>query len=250
MQKIKSTIVLWVFAFLSFALMAQNSPRITQLLEEADTLIAENKLQEALSKTQEALSVSASNKQAQKYRINIYYLMLNYKEALRFADEALKNDPQDPEFLYLRGIIYNASGKYGKALDDFSIALESAKEEDKYRLLLNRGVAYHSLLEYELAMNDFSRSIELNDTVPSAYHGRAMLNYEIKDYQAAVNDFNQVLMLDQENAAILFNLGMSYFRLEEKEKACPLFQKSCTLGNKNACRMSLMECVKNIPKVP
>jgi len=64
-----------------------------------------------------------------------------------------------------------------------------------------------------------------------------------------VDDFNKVLELGQENSAILFNLGMSYFRLEQKEKACPLLQKSCTLGNKNACRMSLMECVKAIPEV-
>jgi tetratricopeptide (TPR) repeat protein len=229
--------------------LPQTSERITRLLAEADTLIAGNRLQEALSKTEEALSVSGSNKEAQQYRINIYYLMQNDKEALRFADDAVKQYPQDPDFLYLRGIINNSTGRYGKAVDDFTLALESAKKENLYKIYLNRGVAFHYLQDYEFAMTDFSKALELNDTAASVYQGRAMLHYEMKDYSAAVDDFNKVLELGQENAAVLFNLGMSYFRLEQKEKACPLLQKSCTLGNKNACRMSLMECVKAIPEV-
>jgi tetratricopeptide (TPR) repeat protein len=246
----KSTSLIFLFLFTWATGFPQDNTRITGLLEEADELMAVNKLGEALTKTEEALAISGSDKRALQYRINLYYLMQNNKEALRYADEALKRDPQDPEFLYLHGIINNSIGKYGKALDDFTEALKFARSDDYYKLLLNRGVAYHNLMEYESAMDDFTQSIELNDTVASAYHGRAMLNYELKDYTAAVNDFNKVLEMGQENAAILFNLGMSYFRLEEKDKACPLFQKSCTMGNKNACRMSLMECVKAIPEVP
>lgn len=227
----------------------QTGARIARLLAEADTLIAGNRLQEALSKTEEALSVSGNNKQAQQYRINIYYLMQDNKEALRYADDAIKRYPQDAEFLYLRGIINNSAGRYGRALDDFNAALKTAGDEARYMIYVNRGVANHYLLEYESAMDDFSRAIELNDTAAGGYQGRAMLHYEMKDYASAVGDFNKVLELGQENAAILFNLGMSYFRLEQKEKACPLLQKSCTLGNKNACRMSLMECVKTIPDV-
>ncbi|MBN2274972.1 MAG: tetratricopeptide repeat protein [Bacteroidales bacterium] len=242
--------LLLIFYFIWAPCFSQDNPRISGLLGEADLLIAENQLTEALAKTEEALSISGSNKKAQQYRINIYYLMQNNKEALRYADEALKKDSRNPDFLYLRGIINNSLGKYNKALDDFTDAFKSASNDDYYKLFLNRGVAYFNLFEYDAALEDFNQSIELNDTVASAYHSRAMLNYEMKDYAAAVDDFNKVLKLGQENAAIYFNLGMSYFRLEEKEKACPMLQKSCTMGNKNACRMSLMECVKTIPQIP
>jgi tetratricopeptide (TPR) repeat protein len=246
----KKTIPLLIFLlFLLATGFSQTNIRVSNLLAEADTLITAGKLTEALGKAEDALAISGNNKLAQQYRINIYYLMQNNKESLRFADEALKRYPQDPDFLYLRGIINNSTGKYGKALDDFSDALTSAKQEDLYKIYLNRGISYHYLLEYDQAMSDFSKAIELNDTAASVYHGRAMLNYEMKDYAAAVQDFNKVIGLGQENAAIFFNLGMSYFRLEEKDKACPLLQKSCSMGNKNACRMSLMECVKAIPEV-
>lgn len=245
----KFTLLITLFLFLWTTGIPQASSRITSLLAEADSLIAGNRLEEALAKTEEALSVSGSNKEAQQYRINIYYLMQNDKEALRYADDAIKRYPKDPDFLYLRGIINNSTGRYAKALDDFTAALELAKSQEMYKIYLNRGIAYQYLQEYESAMTDLTTSIELNDTAASVYQGRAMLHYEMKDYSAAVDDFNKVLELGQENSAILFNLGMSYFRLEQKEKACPLLQKSCTLGNKNACRMSLMECVKSIPEV-
>jgi tetratricopeptide (TPR) repeat protein len=245
----KITLLFYLLMLLWSTGIPQTNERLALLLAEADSLIAGNRLSEALSKTEEALSISGSNKAAQQYRINIYYLMQDDKEALRFADEALKRYAQDPDFLYLRGIINNSAGRYGKALDDLNDALLSANENDFYKIYLNRGLSYFYLLEYESAMTDFNKAIELNDTVAGVYQGRAMLHYEMKDYSDAVNDFNKVLELGQENATVLFNLGMSYFRLEQKDKACPLLQKSCTLGNKNACRMSLMECVKAIPEV-
>ena len=80
-----------------------------------------------------------------------------------------------------------------------------------------------NLLEYEQALADFSTSIEHNDTVASAYHSRAMVNYELHDYSAAVNDFLKALDLSEGNSALYFNLGMSYFRLNEKDKGLSLF---------------------------
>jgi tetratricopeptide (TPR) repeat protein len=77
-----------------------------------------------------------------------------------------------------------------------------------------------------------------------------MVNYELKDYSEAVEDFLKALTYSEGNSALYFNLGMSYYRLNEKGKACPHFHKSCTMGNTNACRMTLMECAKAIPVIP
>ena len=43
-------------------------------------------------------------------------------------------------------------------------------------------------------------------------------------------DFLKTLDYSEGNSALYFNLGMSYYRLNEKRKACPYFHKSCTLG--------------------
>jgi tetratricopeptide (TPR) repeat protein len=243
------TLFLAFLAMPAILLFAQEDKKISALLAEADILIISNNLSDALSKTQEAISLSPSNLQAMQKRINIFYLMNNDKEAIRYADDALKQYPDEPEFYYLRGIINNSREKYIKALDDFDQAINMQPGDNSYRSYLGRGVSHLNLLEYEQALSDFSKSIELNDTVASAYYSRALVNYEIKEYSTAVDDFLKVLDLTKENPALLFNLGMSYYRLNEKEKACPYFNKSCKLGNENACRMTLMECVKALPNI-
>jgi tetratricopeptide (TPR) repeat protein len=244
---------LFVFGMLlltAFHGMTQEDPRINAMLAEADGLITENKLAEALGKTQNAIELAPSNLQALQKRINIYFLMNDEKESIRYVDEAIKQYPDVTEFHYLRGIINNARGKYIRALDDFDQAIGLHPISNLYKYYLGRGVSHMNLLEYDLALADFTSSIEQNDTVAGAYHSRAMVNYEIKDYSAAIDDFLKALKHSEGNSALYFNLGMSYYRLSEKEKACPYFHKSCTLGNTNACRMTLMECAKAIPVIP
>lgn len=227
----------------------QDDTRVRVLLSEADACISGNNLIQALEKTKEALQLSSSNIPALLKQINLYFLMNKDKEAVHYADEAISLYPNEPEFYYIRGVIYNSREKYAKALDDFDRGIELKPISNIYKYYLGRGVSHLNLLEYDQALSDLSSAIEINDTVAGAYHSRAMVNYELHDYNAAVNDFLKVLEHSQGNAALYFNLGMSYYRLNENAKACPYFHKACTMGNNNACRMALMECTKAIPAV-
>jgi tetratricopeptide (TPR) repeat protein len=246
----KSIFALVLSMLFAFQANAQKESEVSVLLAEADGLVSENKLEEALVKTQHAIRLFPSSLEALQMRINLYFLMNNEKEAVRYAEEAVRKYPEVPEFYYLDGIINNARERYVKALDDFDRGIELQPSINLYKYYLGRGVSHMNLMEYEQAIADFSSSIEQNDTVASAYHSRAMVNYEIKDYAAAATDFLKVLDYSEGNAALYFNLGMSYYRLEQKDKACPYFHKACTLGNTNACRMTLMECAKAIPVIP
>jgi tetratricopeptide (TPR) repeat protein len=229
---------------------SQEDASVNALLVETDMLISKNNLTEALSKVQQAVERAPDNQLLLQKRINIYYLLNDEKESVRYADEAIRKYPDVGEFYYLRGVINNSREKYIRALDDFNQAINLPATDNMYRYYLGRGVSHMNLMEYDQALADFTTSIEQNDTVASAYHSRAMVNYEIHDYAAAAVDFLKALELSEGNAALYFNLGMSYYRLSEKDKACPYFHKSCTLGNTNACRMTLMECAKSIPVIP
>lgn len=242
-------LVIWLTGF-SSDLQSQENSRVQALLAEADKLTATNALEPALDKTREALRLSPSSIQALQRQINIYFLMKNDKEALRCAEEAIDSHPDAPDLYYLRGVIHNSRGKYGKALEDFEVGLSLKPGENEYKYYMGRGVSHLNLMEYEQALSDFTDAIARNDTLASAYYSRAMTSYEIKEYTSAVTDFLKALDFTTGNAALYFNLGMSYYRLEEKDKACPYFHKACTLGNTNACRMALMECAKALPAVP
>ncbi len=245
----RTAVILVILIFPLRLLMAQDNPRVKTLLAETDILIASKNLPEALNKTREVLNLASDNHQALQKQINIYFLMNDDKEALRLADEAVRKYPDMPAYYYLRGVILNTKEKFSKALDDFTRAIELEPGDILYRCYLGRGVSYMNLLEYDNALLDLTASIEKNDTVASTFHSRAMVNYELRDYSAAVNDFLKVLELSEGNSALYFNLGMSYYRLDDMEKACPNLNKACSMGNLNACRMSLMECAKVIPEV-
>jgi tetratricopeptide (TPR) repeat protein len=231
------------------ALKAQDE-KVNSLLKESDVLISSGKLSEALQKAREAVSISPQFHPAIQKEINILFLMKDEKESIRLADEAIDKYPDIAGYFYLRGIINNGRGKYSRALDDFTRAIELDQKDILYRCYLGRGLSYFNLLEYDAALTDLSQSIQQNDTVASAWYSRGMVNYELRDYPSAVQDFQKTLTYSEGNAALYFNLGMSYFRLNEKEKACPNFNKSCSMGNTSACRMTMMECVKAIPSVP
>jgi tetratricopeptide (TPR) repeat protein len=238
------------FLFFISAARAQDESRLNTLLKEADSFIAKNDLTQALAKTKEALYIAPDYHPALQKQINILFLMKDEKESVRLVEEAIHKYPDNPVYYYLRGVINNSREKYSRALDDFSKAIELNPGDLLYRCYLGRGVSYFKLLEYDEALSDLTASLEHNDTIPSAYYSRGMVNYEIRDYPSAINDFKKALELSPGNAELYFNLGMSYFRLNEKDKACPNFNKSCSLGNVNACKMTLMECAKAIPSLP
>ncbi len=195
------------------------------------------------------MSQDDANVKALLKQINEYFLMNRNKDALRIAEDAIATYPDEAEFYYLRGVIYNSLEKYGKARDDFNRGIELKPVSNAYKYYLGRGVSHMNLADYDQSLSDLSSAIEMNDTVASAYHCRAMVNYELKEYTTAVENFLKALEYSQGNAALYFNLGMSYYRLNEKEQACPYLHKACTMGNNNACRMALMECAKAIPTV-
>jgi tetratricopeptide (TPR) repeat protein len=234
----------------TYPICAQDINRVTTLLNEADALIAANDLSAALVKTRDALAIAPESHPAMQKQINILFQMNDEKESVRLVEESIKKYPGEAGYHYLRGIINNGHQRYSRALEDFSRAIEMNPTELLYRCYLGRGVSYFNLLELDEALADLTTSIEHNDTVASTYYSRAMVNYELKEYEAAINDFQKSLDFSEGNAALYFNLGMSYYRLEQFDKACPNLNKSCSMGNINACRMSLMECAKGIPELP
>jgi tetratricopeptide (TPR) repeat protein len=181
-------------------------------------------------------------------QINILFAVNDDKESMRMIDEAVRREPSNPRYHYIRGILNNSRQKYSRALDDFSKAIDMDPGQSLlYRCYLGRGVSYMNLMEYDQALADLNTSIEKNDTVAVAYYSRGRVNYELKDYEASVKDYLRILEFSEGNGTLYFNLGMAYYRLDEKDNACRSLNKACTLGNTNACRMSLMECAKAIP---
>jgi TPR repeat protein len=69
-----------------------------------------------------------------------------------------------------------------------------------------------------------------------------MLKYEEKEYDEALKYFNKAIQYENDNPIIFYNLAMSYLRSDDMENACYYFNKSCSLGYRNACKVYLLQC--------
>ena len=57
-------------------------------------------------------------------------------------------------------------------------------------------------------------------------------------------DFNAVIELDPKNPFAFYNRGMINFKQGKKLESCDDFHTACELGNTNACKMVINNCIK------
>jgi tetratricopeptide (TPR) repeat protein len=84
-----------------------------------------------------------------------------------------------------RALAYMDLGKYGRAVDDFTKAIEARKGKADYFYYENRAGAYIKLGDYEKAIKDFDKAIEMN------LEGFTMLG-NVSQFRAAYPEYNDL----------------------------------------------------------
>lgn len=97
---------------------------------------------------------------------------------------------------------------------------------------LQRGLAYNHLEEYQKALNDFNRVLELDSDNVDAYNFRGTMYFRVGDYEQALADYDQAMKIDPDYALLYFNRGYVRIELGEIERAIEDFQKGANLAKK------------------
>ena len=168
--------------------------------------------------------------------------MQNFKDAVKTVEDALKTFPNDAELHYVHGLLNFQRGKPKHALEDYDRALSVNPKWNPFQVYLNRGFANDALLDPERAIQDFSKAISADPNAASAYIARGNTRYILMQYKEAVEDFKKAEILSPDNATITYNIGMAYHKDDDRNSACRYFQKSCSQGNTNACKMVVLNC--------
>jgi len=164
------------------------------------------------------------------------------KEAIQLIEDNLKRDSEAPAFYYARGMLLYFREKYSKAIEDFNRVIEIDPNYNPFNVYLNRGVTLLELLEFDEAKENLDKAITFGKERASAYHSRGRVYYKMEDYEKAVSDFNTALELNPDNDVTYYNLGMAYLRMDDLLNACESFHRSCSMDNRNSCRMVLLNC--------
>jgi tetratricopeptide (TPR) repeat protein len=171
-----------------------------------------------------------------------YADMMNYKLAIPYFQKAIQLDPTKNYWLYELGLICYAMHDDKNALKYILEAGEKGYKKDN-DYLENLAIAYLNVgdLEHGVAMLDEilkRKPSDLNilNMVAEAYY------YKGK-YQLAIDYWDRVLEYDKTSASSLFMIGMAYQKKGEKEKGIALCDKAIEMdpnlaGNKQKKMMA------------
>lgn len=145
-----------------------------------------------------------------------------------FNDEQIKEAKKEETVhnYTVMGRIYRREGKYKKAIEAYTAAIDlSSEEAENY---YNRGNLYLDLKEYNQAVEDYTKAIELDPNI--AYNNRGYCNHELGEYQKAIEDYTKAIKLDSEYDIAYNNRGYTYFIMGDYSKAIEDYTKAIDIN--------------------
>ena len=225
-------------------------------LLKAELLKGQDKYKEAKEALDKCMYVDNDNVQA---RVELGWLALyafNHKQALDYADAALKRDMYNAEAYYLKGMIFLDKKDTVLAKSSFKTAVE--QENDYYdayiqlgvlyfydksnisegyfknalridpnslEALYNIGLYYQERGEYEKAMEHYQNSIDIQP-YREPYFNMGYIHHEyLQEYEKAIEYYTKAINVEPKYLDAYFNRGLCYELIKDRKKAKADFQK-------------------------
>ena len=172
-------------------------------LLKAELLKSQDKLNEAKEVLDKCMFVDNKNVPA---RIELGWLALiakNYKQALDYADAALKRDIYASEAYFLKGMIFIEKKDTSLAISSFKTAVE--QENDYYDAYIQLGIL-HLYKKGKLSEGYFKNALRIKPKSLEALYNIGFYYQEVGEYTKAIETYHEILAI-QEFREPYFNLG-------------------------------------------
>ncbi len=162
------------------------------------------------------------------YNYGLSYLLYGFSgQAKKYFDKALQMKPDDPDIYDNLAVIAFKNDDFAEAirLENIAVKLDST-DLDYYT---NRGFAKASLKQYKEAVKDYNKSMAI---APDAHTlaNRADAYFQLGKYKEAISDLNQALTDFPKSKDLIYERGLAYQALGDKDAACADFEKSAGMG--------------------
>ena len=176
----------------------------TQSSSPADLLVAEGvrlhdegKYQEALARFDRALKLDKKNGNALYEAGNTCFALEDYKQAIKYADKAIKNKGDAVAEAYmLKGNVLDMQGKTGKAIDVYEEGIRLGYKS--HLLHFNLGVTLLKQKKYEASEPEFIQALKINSSYLSAHYMLGFNNAEQARKVKTLLPFYYFLMIENE----------------------------------------------------
>lgn len=158
-----------------------------------------------------------------------YYVLDQYKDALRAFDYAVLVDE-----LFVGAYIEKAKTleklkRYGEAIENYKATLEL--EDATTFALLRIGECYLELNDYDSALQFYKRTVHEDPLLDKGWMALSSIYYQQKDYEKSLYYINKALDIDEVNTAYLRRFGEINIKLSFYEEAAKVFELCIELGD-------------------
>lgn len=195
-------------------------------IDKINNLIDKKQYDEALKFAEELLKENDKDAEIYYYIGNIYSSLKKYNESIEYYDKTIKLNPENKKAYNNRALSKNDIEKYDEALEDIKKALElNTVKEDSYIYYDNLGLIKSNMGEHDEAIKDFNRAIELNNKYDNVYNNRGYTYFILEKYDEAIKDFTKAIKLNNKFKWPYLNRGVTKNKLRQYNKAIKDFSK-------------------------
>lgn len=180
---------------------------------------------EAIKFLNEAAKENPENAEVPYMIAHSYADMMNYKLAIPYFQKAIQLDPAKNYWVYELGLICYAMHDDKNALKYILEAGEKGYKRDN-DYLENLGIAYLNVGDLEQGVAMLVEILKRKPSDLNILNMVAEAYYYKGKYQQAIDYWDQVLTYDKTSATSLFMIGMAYQKKGEKEKGIALCDKA------------------------
>lgn len=212
---------------------------------------------EAIKFFEKVLQINPAEKSALKntlIEIGFAYMELKeYEKALKYYEQLLALDPEDAATYRELGIIYDNLNKSDLSVNNFLEAIKREPENDLFYFDL--GITYHRFNKKEEAKECFLKQIALNassENVSKSYNYLGYYALDSQNFDEALKYYQLALERVPKNSDYLYNLGLTYYKMNRGEEALQYFLKAVEINSEDSDAYyyigELFEAQNNIPE--
>ena len=148
-------------------------------------------------------------------------------------DNIIKNSSIEIPQAYMgRGEELTQKGKYGRAIEDFTKAINLNPKEPLY--YYNRANVYLDLKQYSMAIKDYDSALAKNDKLLDAYVNRGIAYSESDLQNEAISSFKKALIINPNQSDVYNYIAISYALLKQYDSTKIYLKKALAINPNDA----------------
>jgi len=157
----------------------------------------------------------------------IAFIIQNYKQAIEYADAALKLNVYAAEAYHLKGMIFSEQKDTAKAISSFITATE--QESNYYDAYIQLGIL-HLNQKNKLAIDYFKNAVNIKPKSSEALYNYAFANQQFGNYNEAIATYQKMIVI-QPFREPYFNLAYIHQEyLDKPQEAIEFYNKAIQLS--------------------